>query len=49
MTQADVRVWSALPKSYSLAIVPSGEIKLNAYGKTLKDTKQVVIHFYLSK
>ncbi len=34
-TQADIRCWTAIPKNYHLAIIPSGEIKLVSRGITL--------------
>ncbi|MDD7985873.1 hypothetical protein PQO01_13050 [Lentisphaera marina] len=34
-TQADVRTWSAIPKNYHLAIVPSGTVKLTSRGSLL--------------
>jgi uncharacterized protein len=34
-TQADVRTWSAIPKNYHLAIVPSGTVNLTSRGGSL--------------
>ena len=38
-TQADVRTWSAIPKNYHLAIVPSGTVSLTSRGGTLGSTE----------
>jgi hypothetical protein len=35
-THADIRLWSALPKNFHLALIESGEFDLKAQGRRLR-------------